>query len=305
MGRETEKAMKAMHDFLNARGGEDLDEGGMNELMKEFMTEYNSNQPAKVTEKTAKTADDYLELAEEAASRVKAEKYIKKALELEPDNLDAISASLDITDDSSWEHYLKLKEAVERGTKKMEKDGLMDKDSIGHYWGILETRPYMRLKRRYVDYLIDSGMTEAAVRECEDMIRLSENDNLGVRYLLMHLYAFYGNEKAALKLWKKYDGNKETQMLLPLSILYFRKEEFEKAEEYFSQLMEINKDTKKFFRALKKDDLDRFMEEMNGFGYRPYSIEELITELMENSFLFEIVPLYAEWAYEQTKGKKA
>ena len=304
MSRDTEKAMKAVHDFLNARGAGNMDEAGVNGLLQEFMQEYNSTPAARVTEQTAKTADDFLDLAEEATSRAKAEKYIKKALELEPDNLDAISASLDLSEDNSWDYYQKMKAAVDQGTKKMEKEGLMDKDSIGAFWGILETRPYMRLKRRYVDYLIEAGMTEAAIRECEDMIRLSENDNLGVRYVLMHLYALSGNEKAALKLWKKYDGQDETQMLLPLSILYFRKEDFDKAAEYLSKLTEINKDTKKFFRAIKKDKLDHYMEEMNGIGYRPYSIEELITELMENRFLFATVPLYMEWAYEQTRSKK-
>lgn len=165
------------------------------------------------SEKIVKTADEYLELAEEATTKAAAEKYIKKALELEPDNLDAVSASLDLIDDSTVEYYQKLSEAIKNGTKQMEKKGLMDEDSIGAYWGILETRPYMRLLSRYAEYLVDNGMMTLAAQEYEEMIRLCETDNLGARFQLMHIYAYLEREEPALELHKKYDEYEETQTL--------------------------------------------------------------------------------------------
>ena len=303
MSRESEKVLKSMHQFLEKNRTEDMDEDDINGLLQKFTEEYNGPLPGRITEKTAKTADDYLELAEDAATKAKAEKYIKKALELEPDNIDAISASLDlIEDDNTWEYYQKLSTAVKKGTELMEKKGLMEEDSIGAFWGILETRPYMRLLNRYADFMVEAGMMTLAAREYEEMIRLSENDNLGVRYSLMHVYAYLEQEEPALALHKKYDGYEETQMLLPLSILFFKRGDFDKAEDYLKRLCATNKDTKKFFRAIKKDRLDHYLEEINGYGYRPFTIQELIVELMENSFLFSIVPFYMEWAYEKTRN---
>jgi tetratricopeptide (TPR) repeat protein len=302
MSRESEKAMKAVHQFLKESGAEDMPLDEVNALLQKFMTEYNGNQPGRVTEKTAKTADDYLELAEEATTKAKAEQYIKKALEVEPDNLDAISASLDLTENGTWEYYRKLSEAVENGTKLMEKKGLMDEDSIGDFWGILETRPYMRLLHRYADFMAEAGMMTLAARQYEEMIRLCKNDNLGVRFSLMHIYAYLEQEEPALVLHKKYDGHEETQMLLPLSVLYFKRGDFDKAEDYLKRLCAANKDTKKFFRAIKRDKLDHYVEEISGYGYTPFTIQELIVELMENSFLFRMVPLYMEWAYEKTRN---
>lgn len=302
MSRESEKALKAMHRFLNENGAEDMSMDEVNGLLQKFTTDYNGKLPGRVTEKTAKTADDFLELAEEAPTKAKAEKYIKKALELEPDNMDAVSASLDLIEDSTWEYYQKLSDAVKNGAKLMEKKGFMDEDSIGEYWGILETRPYMRLLNRYADFMAEAGMMGLAAKEYEEMIRLSENDNLGVRYSLMHVYAFLEQEEPALELHKKYDGYEETQMLLPLSVLYFKRGDFDKAEDYLKRLCATNKDTKKFFRAIKKDKLDHYVEEISGYGYQPFTIQELIVELMENSFLFRMVPLYMEWAYEKTRN---
>lgn len=302
MSRESEKAFKAMHQFLDENGADDMTMDDLNVLLQKFTEDYNSNLPGRITEKTAKTADDYLELAEEAQTKAKAEKYIKKALELEPDNIDAISASLDLIEDRAWEYYQKLHKAVKDATKLMEKKGLMDEDSIGAFWGILETRPYMRLLNRYADFMAEAGMMTLAAGEYEEMIRLSENDNLGVRYVLMHIYAFLEQEEPALELHKKYDGHEETQMLLPLSVLYFKIGNFDKAEDYLRRLCAANKDTKKFFRAIKRDKLDHFVDEISGYGYQPFTIQELIVDLMENSFLFRMVPLYMEWAYEKTRN---
>ena len=79
MSRESEKALKAMHQFLDENGAEDMTMDDVNGLLQKFTEDYNSNLPGRITEKTAKTADDYLELAEEAPTKSKAEKYIKKA----------------------------------------------------------------------------------------------------------------------------------------------------------------------------------------------------------------------------------
>ena len=303
MSRSSEKAMKAMQQFLNENVAENMSMDEANELLRKFTDDYNSSLPEKVTEKTAKTADDYLELAEEAATKAKAEKYIKKALELEPDNMDAVSASLDLIEDNdTWEYYQRLSEAVKNGTAFMEKEGLMDEKNIGKFWGILETRPYMRLLNRYAAFMAEAGMMTLAAREYEQMIRLSENDNLGVRYSLMHIYAFLEQEEPALALHKKYDSYEETQMLLPLSVLYFKKGEFDKGEEYLKRLVAANKDAKKFFKAIKREKLDHYADEISDYGYQPFTIQELIVELIENSFLFKAVPLYLAWAYEKTRN---
>lgn len=88
----------------------------------------------------------------------------------------------------------------------MHKNGYMNKEYIGRFWSILETRPYMRVKYRYMDILKECGMLCFAISECEDMIRLCENDNLGIRHILMALYAFTENEEKALTLYKNIVG---------------------------------------------------------------------------------------------------
>ena len=300
--RESEKVLKDMHAFVEKHRTEGMSEEELNDLVQRFVTNYNSSPFERVTERTARTADDYLELAEEAPTKAKAEKYIRKALELDPDNLDAVSASLDLMEGSDWEYFQKLSEAVRKGTALMEQKGFMDEESIGSFWGILETRPYMRLRDRYMACLVEAGMMGQAAKECEEMIRLCKNDNLGVRFRLMHLYAFLEMEEPALALYRKYDAHEETQLLLPLSVLYFKKGDYVKAEEYLRRLQAAKKDPKKFFRALPREKLEQYAERMGDFGYRPNTIEDLIVDLTEHGFLFRSLPLYLRWAYEKTRG---
>ena len=41
-------------------------------------------------------------------------------------------------------------------------------------------------------------------------------------------------------------------------------------EKYLRKLAKVNKDTAKFFKAFREDDLEKHLGDMSGYGYRPY-----------------------------------
>ena len=100
----------------------------------------------------------------------------------------------------------------------------------------------------------------------------------------------------ALALHKQFDSYEETQMLLPLAVLYYKLNQFDKAEDYIKRLAKANKDTKKFLRAAARDELDDYIDELNPYGYQPFTIEELLDELMKSCYLFDSVPYFFAWA---------
>lgn len=55
---------------------------------------------------------------------------------------------------------------------------------VGYFWGILETRPYMRARLGLAQALWFMGEREEAIAHYRGMLRLNPNDNQGVRYLL-------------------------------------------------------------------------------------------------------------------------
>jgi tetratricopeptide (TPR) repeat protein len=54
----------------------------------------------------------------------------------------------------------------------------------GNFWGILETRPYMRARAALAECLWEMGDRDEAVAHWRDMLRLCPNDNMGLRHVL-------------------------------------------------------------------------------------------------------------------------
>ena len=218
---------------------------------------------------------DYLGMAEDAKTKKTALEYVEKAIALEPENADALMMKADLTVKNKFELLEELDKIIEIAAAPLKKERLFDKCS-GDFWGLLETRPYMRARSRRIELYIDLGMMKLAEKECEEMLELCDNDNLGMRYTLMHIYALFEEEDKALRLFEKYseDG---TQMLLPLSIIYFKKRDFENARKYLELLKKRNKGLKDFIKATKNEELmDDILFNMSPYGYRPDSVEELI-----------------------------
>ena len=163
----------------------------------------------------------YLELAENASSAKEALKYAKKALELAPENWNVACTVAELSSKTPESLLEKYEQLIAQANAAMERDGWFSEEYIGEFWGFHETRPYMELREAYLDTLVRCDMLKKAMAEAEDLLRLCENDNLGIRYHLMHLYAHFEDEEKALALLKKYD-EESSMFLLPLSILYYK-----------------------------------------------------------------------------------
>ena len=263
MSRDSEKVFREINKYMKENADENMSMDEMNDLVQKFMEQYNSNLPEEITEETAKTADDYLDLAENANTKAQALNFAKKAVQLDQDNLDAKKMVEELTTEHPYEMVGKYQKLIEYGKKIMDREGYMNENSIGDFWGISETRPFIRLYSSYLDLLVDCGMMRMATTVGEEIIRYNINDNLGIRYILMHIYAYLEDEKSMLTLYKKYDEQDESQMLLPISILYYKLGNFEKAEDYLRSLKKINKDTGRFIRAFLNGSLDKYASQMD------------------------------------------
>lgn len=58
------------------------------------------------------------------------------------------------------------------------------RDEVGHFWGLLETRPYMRACEGLAHTLWILGHRDEAAERLQELLRLNPNDNQGVRYIL-------------------------------------------------------------------------------------------------------------------------
>lgn len=85
----------------------------------------------------------------------------------------------------------------------------------GHFWGLIETRDYMRARYGFVEALMEVKSTDSAQTQLEhlmDMLRLCRSDNMGVRYLVPAVMVRLDKDQEAYDLVKWYSttGNDET-----------------------------------------------------------------------------------------------
>jgi tetratricopeptide (TPR) repeat protein len=108
---------------------------------------------------------------------------------------------------------------VEAGELALGRKGF--KEYAGHFWGFLETRPYMRARAGLAGALLKLGDDEAAISHYRDMLKLNPDDNQGIRYILLGCLLRRGNEAALKELLAAYqDGS--AYWLYTRALLAFR-----------------------------------------------------------------------------------
>jgi hypothetical protein len=126
----------------------------------------------------------------------------REALRLDPDCMDALTTLAAVDARSADELLNRLREAVATGERALGADFFAQ--NRGRFWGILETRPYMRTRRGLADALRLTDRLDEAIGHYEAMLELSRNDNLGNRDPLLGCYLAAGNLEGARRLLKDY-----------------------------------------------------------------------------------------------------
>jgi tetratricopeptide (TPR) repeat protein len=146
----------------------------------------------------------------------------RRALETCPDCADAyvILAEEDARDrKQALEYFAKGVEAGERALAP----GTLEKDA-GNFWGIMETRPYMRARLGLAECLWDLGRRDEALGHLRELLRLNPSDNQGVRYILVQCLLETGADEELGELLGRYRDDRSPQMRYSHALWMFRHE---------------------------------------------------------------------------------
>ena len=109
---------------------------------------------------------------------------------------------------------------VEAGELALGPDGF--EEYAGHFWGFLETRPYMRARAGLAASLLKLGDENAAASHYTEMLKLNPNDNQGIRYELAAILLRQDNETELKALLAAYEDEASAQWLYTRALLAFR-----------------------------------------------------------------------------------
>jgi tetratricopeptide (TPR) repeat protein len=95
--------------------------------------------------------------------------------------------------------------------------------NVGHFWSILETRPYMRARLGLAHSLWTCGRRDEAVWHLQDMLRLNPGDNQGVRYTLAGFLLFLDRDDDLEQLLQQYPDEDCAAWAYTKALLAFRR----------------------------------------------------------------------------------
>ena len=165
-------------------------------------------------------AQDIMYEAWEATTRSKRIALARKALEVSPLCADAYVLLAEEEARSGEEVLDYYQQGVEAGEMALGSEGF--EEYAGHFWGFLETRPYMRARAGLAAALWRLGRHQEAMGHYQAMLKLNPNDNQGIRYVLAgHLLA-RDDIKALKKLIRQYEDDGAAAWLYTQALLAFR-----------------------------------------------------------------------------------
>ena len=212
---DTERSLAKLMQELDKQDFENVDQ--LNEFMKTMQGKSLDDLPESTTDK-GRSQDLVLQAYDETPAKGK--KLIKQALELDPNNADAYNylASVETDVDKALALY---RQAVEAGERALGEEFIQE--NKGHFWGLFETRPYMRAKSGVAGCLYAKNRVNATIEVYREMIELNPSDNQGVRYLLATILLSKKDLSDYESFVKKYEGEDSALWHYNNALYHFKK----------------------------------------------------------------------------------
>lgn len=131
-----------------------------------------------------------------------AEDYLREAISLDPTMSEAHNGLGRIAEERG---ELSDAEDCYRKAYESARDLLGSESPQAFAWWLdHDTRPYMRARQNLAWFYWQTGRLDEALAEYETLLRLNENDNQGVRYLIGPLHLLRGDIEAALRAYEQF-----------------------------------------------------------------------------------------------------
>ncbi len=215
--RTMEQTMADLHRLLDQQEFESIEE------VQAFL----SNLPAAgplphlAPDTPAGKAQDLMYQAWEARTRNKRVKLARQALEIWPDCADAYVLLAEETCTPPTEARPIYEPAIPAGARAIGPENFKEWDGL--FWGMIETRPYMRAVEGLANALYTLGDYPATADQLQKLLRLNPGDNQGARYRLLYLLMTLDHDAAAQSLYKQFKDDYSAWWLYGRALLEFRK----------------------------------------------------------------------------------
>ena len=181
-------------------------------------------------------AEEFVDQAWDATRPVERRKFARKALNLNLDCIDAYVV-LAIESQSLAEKIALLKEGISVGDRIWATEL---EDSDFPWWGVMETRPYMRAMHNLGLEFQNAERDSEAEQIYNRMLVMNPNDNTGIRYLLLGLWTAQGDLKKCTSLLKDYPDDYGLEAMMTTLLIKLSQSNTTGLTKMFAELTERN-----------------------------------------------------------------
>lgn len=207
-------------------------------------------------------AQDLAYLAMSEPDPEEAARLCTQAIELDPRCVDALILMAGVYDDlNARAHY--LSQVVEIAEEDLGGEDYF-KENQGYFWGLLETRPYMRARSYLAQTLVESGDKNAAIEIYESMLDLNPGDNQGLRNVLIGLYLETDDLEGASDLLSEYEGDPSAVFAWSLVLERVLSGAVDEAERALEEARDVNPYVESYL--LGRKSIPHEMPDHYGFG---------------------------------------
>ena len=219
--RAMEKEIQEIGKRLRGKEFESVEEAQA--FLEEMLESAEGLQPIPAEPSTPlEKAQELIYEAFETGSHRKRVQLAKKALKVSSDCADAYVLLAEETAKDPEEAKEFYEKGVQAGESALGEEAF--EEDAGHFWGILETRPYMRARQGLALASWELGERSEAIAHYQQMLHLNPNDNQGVRYLLANALLEEGLDDELGELLESYEDDAGAGWVYARALWRFRTE---------------------------------------------------------------------------------
>lgn len=187
----------------------------------------------------------------------------RQALAISPDCADAYLLLAEETASSAKEARELLEQGVAAGERALGSEPF--EEDVGRFWGLLETRPYMRARAALAETLWALGQREEAVEHQRNLLRLNPNDNQGLRYRQAEWLLWLERDEELDELFAAYEDDAAAAFVYTKALAAFRRQgESAATRRLLEEARELNPHVPAYLSGRKR--LPKRLPDYVGFG---------------------------------------
>lgn len=234
MSNNRDKMMLDLQRMLAAQNFQSMEEA--QKFMEKMMGQRIEKTPATTPEGRAQ---DLVYDAREMQPGIVTDKMIFSALKLDPECVEAFEYLAE-TAASPLQSLIFYRNGMNAGRRKLG-EKFFEKNK-GYFWGLHETRPFMRCMFGYAMMLFDLEEKQAALNLLKEMLDFNPNDNQGARDYAMLYSLDLSQPDVYEEIRKKFPADQSAFTLFNKTLYTFKKEgDTPEAREILQQARSQNK----------------------------------------------------------------